>query len=223
MCSSPAELAPTHIPSLRAASPTRVHDCPAQRAMNLYLILPRLTRAALGTAVIASIAAAGAATLRPVDADLVTHPVRTTPPQIVKPGAELHLSAGPAHRLTRKALPPQPRSLTVRVIVRIPIQQGTAWVNKCAGAVAATYPGVPTQIVEHDYCGGLWVLGLRDGEHVRFTGAVNGAYVVNGRRKTIRDGTAVTAATGLGDMVAQTCIPGSSQAIQWVGLTRIAA
>lgn len=200
--------------------------------MNLYLFLPRLTRAILGTVVIAAIALAGVATQRPLDADMVTPP--TTAPQRVVPGAALTLQTGaahhsprlrsgrrPRHEIRKVAPPPAPQALTVRVVAQVPIQQGTAWVNKCAGAVASTYPGVPTQIVQHDYCGGLWVLGLRNGQHVRFTGAVGGTYVVNGRRKAIIDGTAVTAAVGLGDMVAQTCIPGS-QAIQWVGLTRIA-
>ena len=201
--------------------------------MKLHLILPRLLRILLAAAVITPIAAAGAATLRPADDEVVIRPVSVsiTPPQTVKPGVELRLQPVPAHRAakTRAAAPiravAQPRrtgSLTIPVIAEVPIQQGTAWVNKCAGAIAATYPGVPPQIVQHDYCGGLWVLGLHNGEHIRFTGAVSGLYVVNGRRAVIADGTLVTAGVGLGDLIAQTCIPGTST-IQWVGLTRIGA
>ena len=115
------------------------------------------------------------------------------------------------------------RTLTVRVIAKVPIQQGSAWVNKCAGAVEVTYPGVTPQIVQHDYCGGLWVLGLRKGERVHFVGALHGTYAVNGRRRLVRYGDPVTLAHGLGDLIAQTCIPGRNRTMQWVGLTRIAA
>lgn len=108
----------------------------------------------------------------------------------------------------------------MNVVASVPIAMGQSAVDRCAGPVEVTYPGATPQIVQHDYCGGTWVLGLRRGEVIRFRGATVGTYVVNGRSRVIADGTPVTGVNGLGDLVAQTCIPGT-QSIRIVGLSRV--
>ncbi|MGN6162821.1 MAG: hypothetical protein ACTHOG_14110, partial [Marmoricola sp.] len=113
------------------------------------------------------------------------------------------------------------QALHIHVVAAVPISQGQAAVNRCAGPVMITYPGATPQIVQHDYCGGTWVLGLRPGQRVVLTGSAAGTYVVGARRVISLDSN-VTAVNGLGDLVAQTCIAGTHSA-QLVGLVRVGA
>ena len=86
--------------------------------------------------------------------------------------------------------------------------------NQCRGPVAwnSRGEGAPWLMFEHDYCGGAWVLSARAG-HVLVVrnGVLAGTWRANGRTRVVSRGALVSTTRGLGYLVVQTCIPGTSR------------
>lgn len=98
-----------------------------------------------------------------------------------------------------------------------------AAIDRCAGPAAwngAGY-GVPWLVIEHDFCGGTWVLGLERGELLRIAnGPLAGTWRANGRTLVVALGSPITVVRGLGPLAAQTCIPGTNRT-KFVGFDRV--
>lgn len=92
----------------------------------------------------------------------------------------------------------------------------------CQGPVTVRFAGIgPTLLAEHDFCGGTWVLRLDPGEVVRLRGSDDaGTYRVTRRIKAVPKGSSAYVLEGMGDVVAQTCLPDGST-LRLVGLSRI--
>jgi hypothetical protein len=74
---------------------------------------------------------------------------------------------------------------------------------------------------EHDYCGGAWVLRARAGYRLRVrNGVLAGTWRANGRVRVVTRGALVSTTRGLGYLVVQTCIPGTSR-MRLVGFDRL--
>jgi hypothetical protein len=75
-------------------------------------------------------------------------------------------------------------------------------------------------LAQHDYCGGMWVLAMRRGDRLVVPrGPLSGRWVADGRVRVVHRGARVSAARGLGRLVAQTCFPHSNR-IRLVGFRR---
>jgi len=94
--------------------------------------------------------------------------------------------------------------------------------NQCRGPVAwnSRGEGAPWLLFEHDYCGGAWALSTRSGDRLTIrNGALAGTWQSNGRVRVISRGALVSTTRGLGQLVVQTCIPGTSR-MRLVGFDR---
>jgi hypothetical protein len=99
-----------------------------------------------------------------------------------------------------------------------------AALNRCRGPVAwnSRGEGAPWLMFEHDYCGGAWVLSTRAGDRLQIrNGALAGTWRANGRSRTVSRGALVSTTSGLGYLVVQTCVPGTSR-MRLVGFGRAA-
>lgn len=77
----------------------------------------------------------------------------------------------------------------------------------------------PSEIAEHDYCGGAAFKSLATGREVRVIGGgLSGLYVVNGLRRFVPSGAWASELDGMGDIALQTCV---SNGMVLVGLNRI--
>jgi hypothetical protein len=98
-----------------------------------------------------------------------------------------------------------------------------AALNRCRGPVAwnSRGEGAPWLMFEHDYCGGAWVLSTRAGDRLQIrNGALVGTWRANGRTRMVSRGALVSTTRGLGHLVVQTCVPGSSR-MRLVGFDQI--
>ncbi len=94
--------------------------------------------------------------------------------------------------------------------------------NQCRGPVAwnSRGEGAPWLLFEHDYCGGAWALSTRVGDRLSIrNGVLAGTWQANGRVRVIPHGAQVSVTRGLGQLVVQTCIPGTSR-MRLVGFDR---
>ena len=94
--------------------------------------------------------------------------------------------------------------------------------NQCRGPVAwnSHGEGAPWLLFEHDYCGGAWALSTRAGDRLTIrNGVLAGSWQANGRVRVISHGAQVSVTRGLGQLVVQTCIPGTSR-MRLVGFDR---
>ena len=94
--------------------------------------------------------------------------------------------------------------------------------NQCRGPVAwnSRGEGAPWLLFEHDYCGGAWALSTRAGDRLSIrNGVLAGSWRANGRIRVISHGAHVSVTRGLGQLVVQTCIPGTSR-MRLVGFDR---
>ena len=94
--------------------------------------------------------------------------------------------------------------------------------NQCRGPVAwnSHGEGAPWLLFEHDYCGGAWALSTRAGDRLTIrNGVLAGTWQSNGRVRVIPHGAQVSVTRGLGQLVVQTCIPGTSR-MRLVGFDR---
>jgi hypothetical protein len=94
--------------------------------------------------------------------------------------------------------------------------------NQCRGPVAwnSRGEGAPWLMFEHDYCGGAWALSTRAGDRLQIrNGPLAGTWRANGRVRLVSRGAMVSTTRGLGYLVVQTCVPGSSR-MRLVGFDR---
>ena len=135
-------------------------------------------------------------------------------------------------RSTAEVSPPAPRTPartpartqrpTTGVVIRVTAvtnpNDAQAAADACRGPIEILWPGLPTEIAQHDYCGGAWFDSVTTGERIEVSGGtMPGLFVVNGRRRVVNHGTSASILSGLGDLVLQTCV--GSQMIL-VGLDR---
>lgn len=95
--------------------------------------------------------------------------------------------------------------------------------NQCRGPVAwnSRGEGAPWLMFEHDYCGGAWALSTRAGDRLQIrNGPLAGTWRANGRVRLVHRGAMVSTTKGLGYLVVQTCVPGSSR-MRLVGFDRL--
>lgn len=91
-------------------------------------------------------------------------------------------------------------------------------IDACQGPVEVTWPSDPTEIAQHNYCGGAWFTSLTGGDEVIVSGGtVAGTYVVNGARRYAAKGSSSSTLDGLGDLVLQTCV---GNQLVLIGLSR---
>lgn len=129
----------------------------------------------------------------------------------VIPGADGAANAATRSKTTTKSL---------RYVSNWNSLQGA--INQCRGGVATDTDGFgsPWLIVEHDYCGGAWVLPVRKGDRLKVrNGALAGVWKATGRTRIIGHNAPVTTTRGLGYLVVQTCIPHTNK-IKLVGFSR---
>lgn len=97
-----------------------------------------------------------------------------------------------------------------------------AALNQCRGPVAwnSHGQGAPWLLFEHNYCGGSWSLSTRAGDLLQVrNGPLAGTWRANGRVRVVHRGALVSTTRGLGRLVVQTCIPGTSR-MRLVGFDR---
>lgn len=117
------------------------------------------------------------------------------------------------------AAPPAKVGLTISIAtVSSPATMQSA-INNCGGPVEIVWGYYPTEIAEHDFCGGAAFSSLGDGERVRVVGGgLSGIYVVNGQRRFASVGSPADQLSGMGDVVLQTCV---TDGVILVGLDRV--
>lgn len=97
-----------------------------------------------------------------------------------------------------------------------------AALNRCRGPVAwnSRGEGAPWLLFEHDYCGGAWALSARAGDRLQVrNGPLAGSWRANGKVRVVARGALVSTTRGLGYLVVQTCVPGTSR-MRLVGFDR---
>lgn len=118
-------------------------------------------------------------------------------------------------------LPPpiEPAALVIRIAaVTGPLTMQSA-INACNGPVEIDWGIYPTEIAEHDYCGGTAFSALSAGQRVQVIGgSVAGTYVVNGNLRYASAGSSASALNGIGDIALQTCV---TDGVILVGLDRV--
>lgn len=95
--------------------------------------------------------------------------------------------------------------------------------NRCRGPVAwnSRGEGAHWLLFEHDFCGGAWAISARAGDRLQIrNGVLDGTWRANGKVRVVTQGAMVSTTRGLGYLVAQTCIPGTSK-IRLVGFDRV--
>ena len=98
-----------------------------------------------------------------------------------------------------------------------------AALNRCRGPVAwnSRGEGAPWLLFEHDYCGGAWALSARAGDRLQVrNGPLAGSWRANGKVRVVTRGALVSTTRGLGYLVVQTCVPGTSR-MRLVGFDRV--
>lgn len=117
------------------------------------------------------------------------------------------------------AAPPAKVGLVITIAtVSSPATMQSA-INDCLGPVEIVWGYYPTEIAEHDFCGGAAFSSLSDGERVRLIGGgLSGVYVVNGQRRFAAVGSPADQLSGMGDVVLQTCV---TDGVILVGLDRV--
>ncbi|MGN6721024.1 MAG: hypothetical protein ACTHJM_00250 [Marmoricola sp.] len=112
-----------------------------------------------------------------------------------------------------------PVSLVIRVAsVTTPATMQAA-INECNGPVEIVWGFVPTEIAEHDYCGGAAFSSLFAGQRVQVVGgSMAGTYVVNDQRRFAAAGSSADQLSGIGDLALQTCV---SDGVVLIGLDRV--
>lgn len=115
--------------------------------------------------------------------------------------------------------PPAKVSLIIRIASVASPSTMQAAINECRGPVEVVWGWYPTEIAEHDFCGGAVFSSLSAGERVRVVGGgLSGVYVANGQRRFAAAGSSAQVLSGMGDLVLQTCV---SDGVILVGLDRM--
>lgn len=119
----------------------------------------------------------------------------------------------------RRQTPPPAVSLVITIAsIASPATMQSA-INDCLGPVEIDWGYFPTEIAEHDFCGGSAFSSLSTGQRVRVVGGgMPGVYVVNGQRRFAAAGSSADQLNGMGDIVLQTCV---SDGVILVGLDRV--
>src|SRR3954447_18708631 len=125
-------------------------------------------------------------------------------------------SAAAGHRIARGSVTVK----SARFVSSLGNVQGA--LNQCRGPVAwnSRGDGAPWLLFEHDYCGGAWALSVQAGHVLKVrNGPLAGTWQSNGRIRVVSRGAMVSTTRGLGQLVVQTCIPGTSR-MRLVGFDR---
>jgi hypothetical protein len=92
-------------------------------------------------------------------------------------------------------------------------------INSCQGPVEIVWGVYPTEIAQHDYCGGSAFSALTAGQQVQVIGGgLTGTYVVNGDFRYASVGSSASQLDGIGDIALQTCV---TDGVILVGLDRV--
>lgn len=124
----------------------------------------------------------------------------------------------------RVTMTPPPPALVVRIASVTTPESMQAAINSCSGPVEILWNDSqwgfhPTEIAEHDYCGGTAFSALSAGQRVQVVGGdLSGTYLVNGDRRFVALGSSPQELDGIGDIALQTCVPGG---LILIGLDRI--
>src|SRR4051794_2905555 len=144
----------------------------------------------------------------------------TLAPAFVAPvGSSAHAAeanAASGHRIARGSVTIK----SARFVSRLGNVQRA--LNQCRGPVAWNSHGEGARwlMFEHDYCGGAWALSVRAGHLLKVrNGPLAGTWRSNGRIRVVSRGAMVSTTRGLGELVVQTCIPGTSR-MRLVGFNR---
>lgn len=179
------------------------------------LLLGLSTKAAVGSGVHHDPAFAATQSVPPKPAT-AHHAARTSAPVLSRSALRAAVATSTASTPAPKLRVASGAAIWISAVTQPNTAQAAA--DACRGPIEILWPGLPTEIAEHDYCGGAWFNSVTTGERIRVIGGtIPGEYVVNGRRLLVSHGTAASALSGLGDLVLQTCV-GSRMVL--VGLSR---
>ncbi|MGN6162444.1 MAG: hypothetical protein ACTHOG_12185 [Marmoricola sp.] len=117
-------------------------------------------------------------------------------------------------------------SMVVRIAAVTTPRTMQAAIDACRGPVEIDWnsDGLrwgwhPSEIAEHDFCGGSRFESLRRGQRVEVIGGtLGGTYVVNGNRRYATAGSSAEQLNGIGDIAMQTCL---AKGLILIGLDRI--
>lgn len=127
----------------------------------------------------------------------------------------------------RSAPVPQPTpDLVIRIATVATPDTMQEAINACQGPVEIDWAREPwrwglhpSEIAEHDYCGGSSFRALTTGQRVQVIGGdLGGFYVVDGNRRYAAAGSSAALLDGIGDIAVQTCVPGG---VILIGLERV--
>jgi hypothetical protein len=148
-------------------------------------------------------------------ASVILAPAFVTPGHSSAHAAQASVASG--HRTARGSVTVK----SARFVSSLGNVQGA--LNQCRGPVAwnSRGEGAPWLLFEHDYCGGAWALSVRTGHVLKVrNGPLAGSWRSNGRVRVVSRGAMVSTTRGLGELVVQTCIPGTSR-MRLVGFDRL--
>lgn len=149
-----------------------------------------------------------------------TRPLHRVTTVAMRPPVQHHVEPVVSRSAYRPVIEESPSvALVVRVAsVTTPATMQAA-INQCHGPVEIDWGFLPTEIAEHDYCGGSAFSALSAGQQVQVVGgSMAGRYVVNGQRRFAAAGSSAYQLDGLGDLALQTCVSGG---VILVGLDRV--
>lgn len=150
-----------------------------------------------------------------------TRPLHRVQTEVIRPPVQRDVEPVVSRSAYRAVVEESQRvALVVRVAsVTTPATMQAA-INRCDGPVEIDWGFLPTEIAEHDYCGGSAFSALSAGQQVQVVGgSMAGRYVVNGERRFAAAGSSAYQLDGIGDLALQTCVSGG---VILVGLDRVA-